>query len=297
MPPRVFSSSERGVGEVNKSNSVYFTRTDATGNFKIRKPYEKLRLFTPAFLSYNAQTIFPGLGYVFRSVINSEGCIALMDAAFELSSYRKLNDLPGNFHDGWQVKNYKRTRMAAWISDFKRPEMIKEIVREGLKSIALQRANSAMDFRPNAIHIFLSFVGATLVPHKHPNERFPVVSVLSVGGPVTYSLKKSSTEYDKRCGVWETEKCVLLNSGDMLICDGRRLKHGFVQLTGKNFDQKLIRTEFPGPYRCSFCCRFAEDISTYFHGGMDQHDPLYEVEDMSLIQQKYRSKMIERTRT
>jgi len=215
-----------------------------------------------------------------------------MNAAFDLSSTRKSENIRGNFHDGWQIKNYKRTRMAVWIFDFKRQEMMKEIVREGLKSIATQYRHSAMEFVPNAMQIFLSFVGATLVPHKHSNDPFPMVSVLSVGGPVVFSLKKSTTEYDKRLGVWETEKCVLLESGDMLIFDGRMLKHGFVQLTGKNFDKKLSRDEFRGPYRCSFCCRHAEELSTFFHGGMDQHDPLYEVEDMTLLQQKYKAKML-----
>jgi len=204
-----------------------------------------------------------------------------MNAAFDLSSVRKTKNLPGNFYDGWQIKNYKRTRMAVWLGEFKRELMMKEVVKEGLKSISSQFNTSVMDFKPNALHIFLSFVGATLVPHKHPNNPYPFVSVLSVGAPVVYSPKKSITEHDKQLGVWETEKSVFLESGDMLLLDARKLKHGFVQLNGKNFDEKLARQEFPGPYRCSFCCRYADNLSTYFHGGRDQHDPLYELEDMT----------------
>jgi len=291
MPPRI-SSSDKDVGEVIKSTSdCYFSLYQSQ---KFFKPVFKsnLRLFTPAYLSYHAQTIFPGLGYLFKSVINTEGCIALMNAAFDLSSTRRSDNIRGNFNDGWQIKNYKRTRMAVWIFDFKRQELMKEVVKEGLKSIAVQYYNSTMDFKPNAMHIFLSFVGATLVPHKHPNDPFPVVSILSVGGPVVFSLKKATTERDKTQGIWETERCVFLESGDMLIIDGKRLKHGFVQLTGKTFNDELSRKEFPGPYRCSFCCRYAENISTFFHGGRDQHDPLYEMEDMTVLQQKYKKKYV-----
>jgi len=224
--------------------------------------------------------VIPGYAYWMKSCLSHKECFLVSKDIFDIHKSRgtKLN-----FEDGFQTTN--RSRMLVALEDWPNSKVLLDRLNFHSKSILNRNWHKGViKFNPNVAMVTLVFPGGSLKQHWNDRntDSNDIVAVLSIGCTINYKLiapEISSAALTNNDGIEKFDSNFKVLSGDMLVFDGHKVKHGYKKLNTESFSNALRSDVVNGAYRLGISLfqlkNPREDFSNYFWNGEAQDKPKY----------------------
>jgi len=233
--------------------------------------------------------IFPCYFYLIRAATAEEESLRLVSAVLKHSHERAFTK-SNCFYDGQQADH--RYRMAFELKLFTERDLILKLLDDKMNLI--KKNDEKFDhnqFKPNVIICHLTHNQGFLKNHWDDEVGSPYVAIWSFGSTIQYVIrppkeegKRKGKEKEDDCEVHASEFKFLLNSGDFVFFNGRKVNHGYNHFNIENFknsfDPKFqFKDEIFGikrEFRISIMLSEYDDVtklSKYYYGGHNHNTP------------------------